>query len=81
MANRSKSDRQKLWQGMRPTEQMNFYKHYHQLLPTRSVGKFDDEYFDVSFVQVDCSDAVQKVLKGEKPAEKERRKRLVLFMM
>ena len=29
---------------------------------------------------MDCSDAVQKVLKGEKPAEKEKRKRLFLFI-
>ena len=42
--------------------------------------EFTIKLFD-SIVQVDCSDAVQKVLKGEKPPEKERRKRLVSLIV
>ena len=65
---------------MRPRERMSFYKHCHRLLPTRSADELHDKYFD-DIIQVDCSDAIQKVLKGEKPAEKERRKRSVLFYL
>lgn len=35
----------------------------------------------LTIIQVDCSDAIQKVLKGEKAPEKERRKRLACLIM